>query len=119
MAAERFVSIIANTDNQFALGNSTPGRHYANKFDNGLVPLDEFASLVARMVARRIDEALDVVTSPDPSAFALAFNTARSAVGVPWLEVNVQRGGVAPSTERVIATWHYNTLLGEWACTTF
>lgn len=117
---DRFVSIIASVDNQSDLVNSTFGRHYANKFDNGLVPpLDEFSRIVARMVTRRIDEALDVVTSPDPSSFIHAFDAACAAIGVPWLEVNVQRGGAAPSTERVIATWHYNPILEEWACTTF
>lgn len=119
MTTDRFVSIIANTDNQFDLVNSVLGHKYMNKFNNGLMPFDEFSHTVARMVARRIDEALDVVTSPAPSAFVRAFDEACAAIGVPWLEVNVQRGGDAPSTERVIATWHYNPILEEWACTTF
>ena len=117
--AERFVSIIANPDNQFDLVNSELGRYYMGRYGT-LMSGDEAAYHAARMVARRIDEALDVVTSPDSSTFIAELDIACEACNVPdCLGVNVQIGGERPAEERVIASWWYSPLLGVWTCITF
>lgn len=116
--AERYVSIIVNPDNQFDLVNSDLGRRYMARFGarmNG----DEAAYHAARMVARRIDEALDLVESYAPTAFTRALDEACIKCDVPLLGLHVSYGTYAPAAEHVVATWHYNQLLGEWTCITF
>lgn len=119
--AERFVSIIANPDNQYLLVNSELGQYYMGRYSDMLMSLDKAEYHAARMVARRIDEALSVVTSPDPDTFISALDTACETCNAPCLgiDANVQHGGERPRDERVIVTWHYNYYLGEWACLTF
>ena len=115
---ERYVSIVNSPDNQFDLVNSELGRYYMGRFSKHM-DLDEAAWHAARMVARRIDEALDLVTSPSVSAFTRALNAACDECNVPLLGVNISYDAYPPAVEHVVAGWHYNALLGEWACTSF
>ena len=115
---ERYVSIVNSPDNQFDLVNSELGRRYMGRFSEQM-GLDEATYHAARMVARRIDEALDLVTLPSASVFTRALDAACDECNVPLLGVSVSYDAYPPAAERVVATWHYNALLEEWACITF